>query len=60
MLGWSIAFFVLAIVAAVFGFGGIAGTLAWAAELMFVAFMILFVLSLVANMFAGRKTNPPI
>ncbi len=60
MLGWSITFFLLAIIAAVFGFGGLAGTFAWAAKWFFVAFIILFVITLIANILTGKKTNPPI
>ena len=46
MLSWSISFFILALLAAVFGFAGIAGTLAWVAQILFVLFAVLFVGSL--------------
>lgn len=60
MLGWSITFFLLAVVAAILGFGGIAGTLTWAAKMLFIAFLVLFVVTLVANILTGNKTNPPL
>ena len=60
MLNLAITFFVLAIIAAIFGFGGIAGTLAGGAELLFYGFIVLFILTLVANLISGKKTNPPV
>lgn len=57
MLNWAITFFILAIISAVLGFGGIAGTLVWAAELLFYAFLVLFVVTLIANVVSGRKTH---
>ncbi|MFZ2032033.1 MAG: DUF1328 domain-containing protein [Vitreimonas sp.] len=47
MLGWAIMFFVAAIAAAVFGFGGIATTFTGIAVVLFWVFVALFVLSLV-------------
>jgi uncharacterized membrane protein YtjA (UPF0391 family) len=47
MLRWAVAFLLIAIVAAVFGFGGIAGDAAWIAKILLVVFLILFVLSFV-------------
>ncbi len=47
MLGWAATFFVIALVAAVLGFGVIAGTAAWIAKICFILFLILFVVSLV-------------
>jgi uncharacterized membrane protein YtjA (UPF0391 family) len=46
MLGWAIGFFVAAIVAAVFGFGGVASTFTGIAVVLFWVFLALFVLSL--------------
>lgn len=60
MLGWSITFFLLAIIAAIFGFGGLAGTFTWAAEWLFIAFIAFFAITLIANLLTGKKTNPPI
>lgn len=44
MLRWSITFL---IIAAVFGFGGLAGTAAGIAEILFYVFLVLFVISLI-------------
>lgn len=45
MLSWSIAFFVLALIAAVFGFGGVASAASGIAQILFVLFVILFIAS---------------
>lgn len=55
MLSWSIGFFVAALVAAVFGFGGIASAFAGIAQLLFWLFLGLLVLSLVLGVFRGRS-----
>jgi uncharacterized membrane protein YtjA (UPF0391 family) len=53
MLGWAIGFFVAALVAAVFGFGGIATAFTSIAVLLFWVFLALFVLSLLFGAFGG-------
>ncbi len=50
MLSWAIAFFIIAIIAAIFGFGGIAGTAAGIAQVLFFLFLVLFVISLIFSM----------
>jgi uncharacterized membrane protein YtjA (UPF0391 family) len=45
MLGWALVFLVLALVAAAFGFRGVAGTATGFAKTMFFLFLVLFVLS---------------
>jgi uncharacterized membrane protein YtjA (UPF0391 family) len=47
MLRWALLFFIVAIIAAVFGFGGIAGEAAWIGKILLVVFLILAVVSLV-------------
>ncbi len=47
MLKWSLIFFIVAIVAAIFGFGGIAGTTMGIAKILFFIFVALFILSLI-------------
>ena len=49
MLSWALLFFVIAIVAAVFGFGGIAGSAAGIAQLLFFGFLILAVVVLITG-----------
>jgi uncharacterized membrane protein YtjA (UPF0391 family) len=51
MLSWALTFLIIALVAAVLGFGGIAGSAAWIAQILFGLFIILFVLSF---LFRGR------
>lgn len=50
MFRWGIIFLVIAIIAAALGFGGLAGTAAWAAKVVFVIGLVLFLVSL----FTGR------
>jgi len=59
MLGYAVTFFLLAIVAAIFGFGGLAGTFASIAQFLTVAFVVLFLASLVYSMVTGRNPAPP-
>jgi len=49
MLYWSLMFLVVALIAAVFGFGGIASTAASIAQILFVIALVLFVVSLFAG-----------
>lgn len=56
MLRYALLFLIVAIIAAVFGFGGIAADSAWIAKLLFVLFLILFVISLLF----GRRTPPAV
>jgi uncharacterized membrane protein YtjA (UPF0391 family) len=51
MFRWGIIFLVIALIAAALGFGGLAGTAAGAAKIVFVVGIILFLVSL----FTGRK-----
>jgi len=50
MLRYSIIFFIVALVAALFGFGGIAVGAAEIAKILFFIFLVLFVVSLVAGL----------
>jgi uncharacterized membrane protein YtjA (UPF0391 family) len=49
MLYWALMFLVIALVAAVFGFGGIASTATGMAQILFVIALVLFVVSLFAG-----------
>jgi uncharacterized membrane protein YtjA (UPF0391 family) len=55
MLSWAIAFFVLALVAALFGFGGIASSAMGVGKILFVGFLVLAVVSLVTGLVRGRR-----
>jgi uncharacterized membrane protein YtjA (UPF0391 family) len=59
MLSWAIGFFILALIAAVLGFGGIAAGAAGIAKLLFWGFVILFVVSLVVGLVSGRRPIVP-
>ena len=59
MLSWSLAFFIVAIIAAVFGFGGIATGAAEIARVCFFFFIVIFAVSLVWGLFTGRRPRPP-
>lgn len=49
MLRWALTFFILALVAALFGFGGIATAAAGIAKLLFFIFLAVFLISLIAH-----------
>ncbi len=51
MLRWTVIFLVVAIVAAIFGFGGIASGAASIAKILFFIFLGLFVISVIAGGF---------
>jgi uncharacterized membrane protein YtjA (UPF0391 family) len=48
-LNWAFLFLILAIIAAAFGFGGIAAESAWIAKVLFVVFLVVFVVSFFLN-----------
>jgi uncharacterized membrane protein YtjA (UPF0391 family) len=50
MLHYAVVFFLIALVAALFGFGGIAVGAAEIAKILFFVFLVLFVVSLVAGL----------
>jgi uncharacterized membrane protein YtjA (UPF0391 family) len=50
MLYWAFTFFVVALLAAILGFGGIAVAAAGIAKILFFIFLVLFLVSLVAHM----------
>ena len=49
LLHWAIVFLVVALLAAVLGFGGIAGTAVGAAKILFWIAIILAIISFIAN-----------
>ena len=57
MLGWALTFLIIALIAAALGFGGIAGTAVGIAKLIFFVAIVLFVISLIYGLVAGRR--PP-
>lgn len=55
MLSWALTFFVLAILAAVFGFGGLAGAFAGVAQILFFVFLALLVVMFISRAVRGRS-----
>jgi uncharacterized membrane protein YtjA (UPF0391 family) len=55
MLGLAILFLIIAVIAALFGFGLVAGTAWLAAKVLFFVFIVLFVLTLI---FGGWRRGP--
>ena len=51
MLRWAWAFLIVALIAAVFGFGGIASGAASIAKILFFIFLVAFVVSLLMGVF---------
>lgn len=55
MFTWAITFFIIALIAALFGFGGVAGTAATIGQFIFVAAVILLIISLLTG---GFNSHP--
>ena len=53
MLYYALVFLLFAIVAAMFGFGGVAVTSAYSAKILFFVFLVLFLVSLITHL--GRR-----
>ena len=59
MLRWAMAFLIIALIAALLGFGGVAGTASRIAVTLFWVFVALFVLSLLVSVVTGRRAPVP-
>jgi uncharacterized membrane protein YtjA (UPF0391 family) len=59
MMGWAVTFLIVALIAAVLGFGGIAGVAIEAAKLVFFVALILFAISAVVGLLRGRTPTMP-
>jgi uncharacterized membrane protein YtjA (UPF0391 family) len=55
MLQWALAFLILALVAAFFGFGDIAAASAGIAKILFYVFVVVFAITLVGAILSGRR-----
>ena len=51
LLSWALIFFVIALVAALFGFTGIAVAAAGIAKILFFIFFVLFIVALITGLF---------
>ena len=60
MLNYIVTFFILAVLAAFLGFGGLAADFASVARLLAGLFVILFIGSLVYSIVTGRRANTPL
>jgi len=59
MLGWALTFLVVALIAAVLGFGGIAGFAVEIAKIIFFVAIILFAISAIVGLVRGRTPTVP-
>ena len=50
LLYWAVVLLIVAVVAAVFGFGGVAGTAMQGAQLLFYVAIVLFVIALIVGL----------
>ena len=55
MLGWALTFLVIALAAALLGFGGVAGTAVGIAKIIFFVAIALFLISAMAGAVRGRR-----
>jgi uncharacterized membrane protein YtjA (UPF0391 family) len=55
MLSWALTFLVIALIAAALGFGGIAGSASYIAQVLFFVFLVLFIISLIVP-----RLRPPV
>jgi uncharacterized membrane protein YtjA (UPF0391 family) len=55
MMGWALASLIIALIAAVLGFGGVAGAAVEAAKLIFFVAIALFAISAVVGLLRGRS-----
>jgi uncharacterized membrane protein YtjA (UPF0391 family) len=58
MLGWALTFLIVALIAAVLGFGGIAGFAVDIAKIIFFVAIVLFAISAIVGLLRGRSTVP--
>lgn len=57
MLGWALTFLVVALIAGVLGFGGVAAVSVEIAQVLFVVFLVLFIIAAAVHAFRGK--TPP-
>lgn len=57
MLYWAGVFLVIAVVAAIFGFGGIVSVAVGIAKVLFFIFLIMFLITLITSLIRGKKVK---
>jgi uncharacterized membrane protein YtjA (UPF0391 family) len=60
LLHWALLFLVVAVIAALFSFGWVAGISLEAARILFFVFIVLFVLSLLGGFVRRGDPGPPL
>ncbi len=55
MLRWAVIFFIVAIIAAIFGFGNISAAATDIARILFYIFIVIFLISLLLGLAGGKK-----
>lgn len=53
MLQWALTFLIVALIAAIFGFGGIAQAATGIAQVLFTVFLLAFLITLALHLMAG-------
>jgi len=59
MLGWALTFLIIALIAAVLGFGGIASFAVEIAKIVFFVAIVLFVISAIVSLVRGHSPTVP-
>jgi uncharacterized membrane protein YtjA (UPF0391 family) len=59
MLRWALVFLVFALIAAVLGFGNLAGAATDIAKILFFVFLVIFLVGLVISLVSGKSPKLP-
>ena len=59
MLRWAFVFLVLALVAGLLGFTGVAGDSMYIAKILFFIFLVVFVVGLIWSLVTGKRPTVP-
>jgi uncharacterized membrane protein YtjA (UPF0391 family) len=59
MFGWALTFLIVALIAAILGFGGIATFAVDLAKIVFFVAIVLFVISAIVGLIRGRAPRVP-
>jgi uncharacterized membrane protein YtjA (UPF0391 family) len=59
LIRWAILFLIVSLVAALLGFGGIAGLSFEIAKTLFYVFLVIFLVLLIFGLMAGRRISGP-
>jgi uncharacterized membrane protein YtjA (UPF0391 family) len=57
MLYWALVFFIVSLVAGIFGFSNMASATAGIAQILFYVFLVFFVVTLIAGLAGGGATR---